>query len=423
MVRTRLGRKRGILFPVHQINLRRRRPHTYRPLDAEDIRILTVLPGPSRSNIHVRLNHAKLDTNDPPSYEALSYTWGSNNFSRAIYVHTEGEQTLLAVTQNLHNALQQLRKTSSPRTLWVDATCINQSDVEERNQQVARMADIYESAAKVLIWIGPAADNSGLAIKALKKLASKIHVDWKLFSISAASEDDVGSEWLDHSIPAPFNYQTWVAIGRILDRSWFSRLWVWQEVSLAHNGAVVICGNSTMSWQNFCKAIISFIQRPYWEKIPNFLKNLQLSWLLCKPKSGLTLQTVLKDSRNAKCSDQRDRIYGVLSLVKESERFEIEPDYTKTTVQVFQDAMLSNISWTRDLNWLTDCELSGEGDEIPSWVPNWSIPRRCLGIQAMNACLKSAAQAMYHDRDSSLSVIGLHVGKIQKFQQIVTFDS
>lgn len=61
--------------------------------------------------------------------------------------------------------------------LWVDAVCINQCDDEERYQQVARMADIYSSAAKVVIWLGPEADNSTAAIESSKTLASKIHVD------------------------------------------------------------------------------------------------------------------------------------------------------------------------------------------------------------------------------------------------------
>ncbi|KAL8878535.1 MAG: hypothetical protein Q9198_003674 [Flavoplaca austrocitrina] len=430
MVGNHIGRQPGIGNLLHHVKSLRQRVggitssiYTYLPLHAEDIRILTVEPGPFGSNLYVRLSHVKLDINDPPSYEALSYAWGSYDLSHMIFVDTGLGEKGITVTENLHSALQHLRKTSSPRTLWVDATCINQSNVKERSQQVARMADIYKSAAKVLIWIGTAADNSALAIKALETLASKIHVDWRLNAISAASEDHVESEWLDHSKPAPFEDQTWVSIGQILDRSWFSRLWVWQEVSLAHNGAIVICGDSTMSWQNFCKAIASLLQRPKLTSIPNIGENISQSWQLCKPKTGLKLQNILQFSRNAKCSDQRDRIYGVLSLVEEPGRLGMKPDYTKTTAQVFQDVMLSIIFRTGDLNLLTSCELQGERDEIPSWVPNWSIPRPSHPIIVTYACLASATQATYNDRDGFLSVIGLHVGKIRKAQQILRIDS
>ena len=439
MVGNHVGRKRGIRHLLHQIKSLRRRStsisavqpvegippsaYTYLPLDVGNIRILTVLPGPFGSKIRIRLSHAKLDIKNPPSYEALSYTWGSNDLSHVIYVDTENEQKSLAVTQNLHSALRHLRNNSIPRTIWVDATCINQRDDEERSQQVARMADIYKSAANVLIWIGPAADNSAEALEALETLASRIHVDRGLNTIRAAREEDIESEWLDHSKPAPFDYQTWVYIGRFLDRSWFSRLWIWQEVSLAHNGAIVICGDSTMSWQDFCKAIASLLQRPNKTSIPNLLKNIELSWQICRPKRDLMLQPILQETRDAKCSDQRDRIYGVLNLVEESNRLGIKPDYTKTTVQVFQDVMLSSVSRTRSLSLLTCCELHGERDDIPSWVPNWTIPKRCRKIMGTNACLNSAAQATYNERDGCLSVIGVHVGKIQKVQQILTIDS
>ncbi|KAL9629274.1 MAG: hypothetical protein Q9204_005368 [Flavoplaca sp. TL-2023a] len=397
--------------------------YPYRALDLEEIRILTLLPGTFGSEIHIQLSHVELDPYNPPSYEALSYTWGSNDLSHLIYVDTEHERMGLPVTGNLHNALQHLRNITSPRTLWVDATCINQSDDEERSQQVARMADIYRSAAKVLIWLGPEADNSTKALEALKTLASKIHVDWGRDIISAASEEDIESHWLDHSKPAPFEHETWVSIGQLLSRSWFSRLWVWQEVFLAENGAIVICGDSTMSWQNLRKAITSLVDRPKLASIPNISENISLSWQLCQPKRGLTLEIILQNSRNAKCSDQRDRIYGVLSLVEESGRLGMKPDYTKTTSQVFQDVMLSSIFRTGDLNLLTCCELQGQRDEIPSWVPNWSIPKQSYTFIVANACLKSAAQAKYNDRDGYLSVIGLHVGMIQKAQQILEIDS
>ncbi|KAL8884389.1 MAG: hypothetical protein Q9215_007550 [Flavoplaca cf. flavocitrina] len=392
--------------------------YIYGALGQEEIRILTVLPGTFGSEIHIELSHVKLDINNPPSYEALSYTWGSYDLSHVIFVDTDDGRKGLAVTENLYNALQYLRNMISPRTLWVDATCINQRDDEERSQQVTRMADIYRSAAKVLIWLGPAADNSTEALEALETLASKIHVDWTFKTISAACEEDVQSDWLDHSKPAPFDRETWISIGRLLNRSWFSRLWVWQEVFLAQNGAMVICGISTMAFDDFRKAIMSLFQRPCWGGIPGLRENMMSSYQLCRPRAVSTLQSILQDSPNAKCSDQRDRIYGVLNLAEKSERFGIEPDYTKTTAQVFRDVMLNSISGTRSLDLVTCCELQDERVEIPSWVPNWSSPRRCVKIISTGgACGDSVAQATYNHRDGCLRATGLHVGKFLKVQQ------
>ncbi|KAI4132341.1 MAG: hypothetical protein LQ341_006283, partial [Variospora aurantia] len=218
----------------------------------------------SDSDLHISLNHVKLDAGDPPSYEALSYTWGGNHLSHTVFVDTEDgqqQQQSLPVTENLHAALLHLRDTSSPRTLWIDAICINQDDKEERSQQVARMGDIYKSAAKVIIWLGPEGGNSTAAIHALEELASKINVDWTHYTISAANQEDIRSGWLDLTQHAPFDDETWFSVVRLLNRSWFSRLWIWQEVFLAHKGATMICGHSTITWEHFRKAILSLYRR------------------------------------------------------------------------------------------------------------------------------------------------------------------
>ena len=69
----------------------------------------------------------------------------------------------------------------------MDAICINQQDVEERNDQVTKIADIHTSADKVIIWLGLEEDNSSLAIDALKLLPSKIEIHWPIMTICATN--------------------------------------------------------------------------------------------------------------------------------------------------------------------------------------------------------------------------------------------
>ena len=68
------------------------------------------------------------------------------------------------VKANLHAALQSLRLRDKPRTLWINALCINQTNNEEHNAQVRRMKDIYSSAFRVLVFLGPAVDDSDIAM-------------------------------------------------------------------------------------------------------------------------------------------------------------------------------------------------------------------------------------------------------------------
>jgi Heterokaryon incompatibility protein (HET) len=74
------------------------------------------------------------------------------------------------VTPNLEAALHRLQGTL--QYLWVDAICINQNDVHERNSQVSLMRPIYKNAATVRVWPGEEADDSALAMDTIIKLAN-----------------------------------------------------------------------------------------------------------------------------------------------------------------------------------------------------------------------------------------------------------
>lgn len=77
-----------------------------------------------------------------PEFEALSYTWGSMEDPSAVLVGRTGSSTV-QITRNLAVALPYLRNENEPRMLWIDAICVDQQNLEERSQQVQRMADIY----------------------------------------------------------------------------------------------------------------------------------------------------------------------------------------------------------------------------------------------------------------------------------------
>lgn len=80
-----------------------------------------------------------------------------------------GSNVPFGVTENLYVALQHLRLLDRSRILWVDAICINQDDQREREAQVAIMCEIYSGASRVLVWLGPAAEDSDLAMSFLRR--------------------------------------------------------------------------------------------------------------------------------------------------------------------------------------------------------------------------------------------------------------
>jgi hypothetical protein len=136
----------------------------YSPLNREraEIRLLRLLPSADGwSPVVCELEHVSLD--DDIRYEALSYTWGGDVRTDSITL----TGTAFPVTSNLFAALRALRQEHSDSYLWIDAVCINQEDVSERNQEVLRMLRIYQRAERVVVWLEEASDDSTLAINHL----------------------------------------------------------------------------------------------------------------------------------------------------------------------------------------------------------------------------------------------------------------
>ncbi|KAI1357439.1 hypothetical protein F5Y08DRAFT_163607 [Xylaria arbuscula] len=60
-----------------------------------------------------------------PPYEALSYAWGPLSDTIDVIV-VNGHVSTIPVTRNLEEGLRHLRYEDRPRTMWIDALCINQ---------------------------------------------------------------------------------------------------------------------------------------------------------------------------------------------------------------------------------------------------------------------------------------------------------
>lgn len=127
----------------------------YAPLPGADhLRILVLIPDakfeePLRCDFEVEHRDATGE------YAALSYSWGMNDDGDASLCRTaEISGTVFNITRNFFEALRRIRSATAATRLWVDAVCINQGDIGEKNLQVARMAEVYAKAAKTIVWLG-----------------------------------------------------------------------------------------------------------------------------------------------------------------------------------------------------------------------------------------------------------------------------
>ena len=132
-------------------------PYQYLPLPAHDwIRLLRLDSQEDGGSITICLTPHRLDDHIQ-HYTSLSYSWGRDpdgdaSPSRTLII----DGGVLNITENLHDCLVRLRPTTTdqPLFIWIDAVCINQSDVAERNSQVSQMAQIYKKASALLVWLG-----------------------------------------------------------------------------------------------------------------------------------------------------------------------------------------------------------------------------------------------------------------------------
>ncbi|KAH8817266.1 heterokaryon incompatibility protein-domain-containing protein [Xylogone sp. PMI_703] len=155
----------------------------YNPIDLgkPSFRLLRLLKGDGR-DICCEIFDAWLhQRGNVVFYEALSYTWGYNDFAESIEV--KGRR--LHITLNLYRALRDLRLRDRDRILWVDAICIDQQNKKEQGLQVQQMDYIYKQADQVIFWLGQSTYNTNVLMDSLRELQKESikHVGNVLISI------------------------------------------------------------------------------------------------------------------------------------------------------------------------------------------------------------------------------------------------
>jgi len=116
--------------------------------DGKTIRLLELHPGALNDPIHCDLIISSIEGSETPAFEALSYCWGDPTDTRAIslsHLRTRGFPStpndsdphhVFRITSGLDEALRHLRHSDDrKRIIWVDAVCIDQSDLQERGFQ------------------------------------------------------------------------------------------------------------------------------------------------------------------------------------------------------------------------------------------------------------------------------------------------
>ena len=207
-----------------------RERYQYNPLPKETsvIRLVELLPEKDEelnSNGHLgelqcKIHHVDLggltDSSIEPgrrlTYEALSYTWNSEVYCKSI--RCDGR--ILSITQNLYDALRRLRQPENSRVFWIDAICINQLDIGERNHQVGLIRSIYTRASQVVPWLGEEDEYTETAFDLIRKLSTNEEY------LEVTFKADPSAIWDNHVMEdmglPHFPSCEWLALAKLFER-------------------------------------------------------------------------------------------------------------------------------------------------------------------------------------------------------------
>ena len=211
-----------------------------------------------------------------------------------------------------------------------------------------------------------------------------------------------------------------ITIRSLLERPWFSRLWITQEVQLANESARIYCGHDFVSWYRFRRAVLALDVKQNLNNLlpPSLLA--QVSNLVFNSRSTASIK-MLWATRHAQCYDSRDRIYAVLGLIQPRFSSLVDPDYSITPMMTYQRACQSWLNAYDRLGFLEFCDMPKGGSKGPSWVPDWSkeLPREPMtfGRFASGQSCTGGAKIV---GDNVLEAIGVHCGVIswvEEFEQ------
>ncbi|KAF2840182.1 hypothetical protein M501DRAFT_1023505 [Patellaria atrata CBS 101060] len=352
--------------------------YTYSPLlnPSTDIRLVELVKGEVDEEIRIRIFSASLAEWRKTAKSELSLQELNRKLSEPLRAHVTVEERFIIEDPRepdpgrwqwaFSATLSYLRNPTSSRILWIDAICIDQNNFKERESQVRRMTDIYSSASRVIAWLGPESDSSHEALETIKYIGKQVEL-LETGSL-CPSPDAVERNWNDPRIKVCSCTQTWDAIDLLLNREWFNRVWIIQEILLANPDAVMQCGQDTIMFKLFRRAATCFKENHYTPlKIESRLRFLAK---ITNPSVGLPFNRVVRLPDKRRCTDPRDYVYGILGLTPKRLAAKIRPDYSLSVPQVYTETTLVYMNHVQRLELIQRTCQYGRLINVPSWVPD-----------------------------------------------------
>ncbi|KAL8748196.1 MAG: hypothetical protein Q9190_000015 [Brigantiaea leucoxantha] len=307
-------------------------------------------------------------------YSAVSYAWGPKDESASISLNGE----LIIISKALLLALQHLRleqRGAASRTkLWVDALCINQLDNEERSRQVLLMRDIYALAIDVRAWIGEPDTTTALAFDTLERFAAE----------DGTRDGSATCQSLQDTVEVRRR-----AIQLFLQRPYFSRMWIVQELVVARR-ASILCGLLSIDFDKMYIAVQRMTGSqfyPFSTATSNitYVGNWRASYsnMSAQEKEENFDVRLFMDFRDRRATDARDKIFSLRGITNKALAAGITVNYTNSVKSVYTGFSKYALSTRPDLQVLSSVyyrHRQYSTFRLPSYVPDWSLPTYAAGV-------------------------------------------
>lgn len=260
------------------------------------------------------------DDLDQPYY-ALSYEWGPETHAGWILLNGKA----FPVRRNLLLFLEYTASHPKARkNMWIDAICIDQDDISEKNHQVRQMADIYRNAATVFAWLGIERRGEREAFSLLKNVEA----------------EELAAYWVYRSDPSNI-------LMALFNRSYWTRAWIVQELALPQD-VVLLCGRNSCLWDTARQGSLSYTQLfdipiELGDQTARARTVFHIATLLQTGHTPLTLLNLLRKlGSGGFCADPHDKVYALLGMASNGEA--LKPDYTIPLEELFLQVIKAEYS-------------------------------------------------------------------------------
>jgi len=435
--------KNDLILPPRRAKAKR---YTYTSLEQGHVRLLKRVPHPDPSLLIFEFVTAPV-SHVEDQFSAISYCWGTLPKHKII---TLKDGSYLPVTAKVEQILRHVisnKGNKTNHTLWLDAVCINQNDIEEKSLQIPIMAEIYGHAASVEIWLDSGKDSKA----SLRQFMERHSMNSKKAEFAAGMSREHNC-WVLPPFSTP-------EIVELMWSPWFERSWVVQEFCYGkHHRFYFRDLEITSTFLNLVfewGSDLAFGRVTEGDRceipLPPLIKNFANLMILRDgiharkkmkeevPDRLVPLEDILSRFYSLKASNPHDKIYAMLRLGTGSWPKRLKVDYTIPVAQLYLRIMIVMFKSGTDFCLLGFAGLTAsrplfrDQPDMPSWVPDfttppthtvWACQYKRFNASGMPYKLGIKSPCFTNSKDTSLkTALGLRGICIDRIAGIIKGDS